>query len=224
MNTEDANDGRPTLATSVYLRLRESILRAEFDPGSKLNMRELCEKFDVSLSPMREALSRLVSEGLVTPFAQRGFAVARLTMSGLEELVRARSWICEIGLRQSILRGDAAWEDALVLAYHRMNRIPRINKDPHERSAEWSKAHLEFHRALICASGSEWITRFCDEMFEAAERYRYFARRADRVRSAVANEHEAIMLAAVERDADRAVELLNGHFNRTAELVAHVLK
>ncbi len=217
MSTDGTGEARTTRTNAIYQQLRASILRAEFAPGSKLNMRALCERFDVSLSPLREALNRLASEGLVTPLEQRGFIVPTVTQEGLEELVLARSWICEIGLRQSIARGDQAWEEQLLLAYHRMSRIPKVKEDPNERSPEWSKAHKDFHRALISASGSQWITRFCDEMFEAAERYRYVARKADRVRSAVANEHEAIMQAALDRNADLAVQLLLGHFNRTAE-------
>jgi GntR family carbon starvation induced transcriptional regulator len=212
-------ESRPTRATSTYAVLRESILRAEILPGSKLNIRELCERFDVGLSPVREALNRLSSEGFVTHSEQRGFSVADVYIQELAELTSARCWINEIGLRQSIARGDDTWEETLLLAFHRMNRVARLTDEPYARSPAWAKAHMEFHRALVCASGSAWITRFCDELFEAAERYRYAARRAERARTDVASEHQAIMNAAIERDADRAVSLMNAHFERTASLV-----
>ncbi len=220
---DSIEDERPTLASVAYLQLRDEIIRAELPPGTKLNMRVLCDRFGVSLSPMREALSRLASDGLVTQSAQRGFAVAHLTLDGLDDLIRARCWVNELGLRKSIAHGDSAWEENLVLALHRMNRIPRVVDDPLERTAAWSKAHMEFHRALVCASGSGWITRFCDELFEAAERYRYFARRANREQSIGADEHEMITSAAISRDADRAVALLNAHFQKTADRVRQVL-
>lgn len=214
---------RPTLATSAYEALREGILRAEMRPGDKLKIRALCERFGAGLSPVREALNRLSSEGFVTRSDQRGFAVAGVTVEELEQLTRARSWINEVGLRQSIARGDAAWEEGVVIAFHRMSRIPRLTADPLVRSAAWAKAHMAFHHALVCASGSAWITRFCDELFETAERYRFAARHAERAREDVASEHEAIMQATIARDADRAVGLLAGHFEQTASLVRQAL-
>jgi len=217
-------EGRPTLATSAYAALREAILRAEIPPGSKLNIRALCERFDVGLSPMREALNRLSSEQFVTHSNQRGFTVADLNVAELEELTRARCWVNEIGLRQSIAQGGAAWEEDVLLAFHRMNRIPRLTEEPHARAAPWAKAHMEFHRALVGASGSAWIGRFCSELFEVAERYRYAARRAERARTDVASEHQAIMTAAMDRDADRAVALLNAHFEQTTSLVRLTLQ
>ncbi|MEP7456374.1 GntR family transcriptional regulator [Phyllobacterium sp. SB3] len=213
-----------TLASSTYSRLREDILRAELTPGSKLNIRALCVRFNVGLSPVREALSRLSSEGLVRRVDQRGFTVADLSSAELVSLTRARCWINEIGLRRSIECGGLVWEEGLLLAFHRMQRVPRVEQDPHERSPAWASAHMHFHRALVCASGSDWITQFCDELFEAAERYRYFARRAERVRANVADEHEAIMSAAIAGDADLAVERLNAHFQHTAGLVEQALK
>ena len=212
-------ESRSTRATTTYATLRSDIIRAEITPGSKLNIRALCERFDVGLSPVREALSRLSSEGFVTHSDQRGFSVSDIDTRDLDGLTKARCWINEIGLRRSIASGDEAWEERLLLAFHRMNRVARLTDEPHARSVPWAAAHMEFHRALVGDSGSDWITRICDELFEAAERYRYAARRAERVRTDVASEHEAIMQAAIGREADRAVGLLNAHFERTAGLV-----
>jgi DNA-binding GntR family transcriptional regulator len=217
-------EARQTQATSAYAALREIIITGEIPPGSKLNIRALCERLDTGLSPIREALNRLSSEGLVTHSDQRGFTVTGLDIKELADLTRARCWINEIGLRQSIAHGGDAWEEDLLLAFHRMNRIPRLTEDPYARAPAWAKAHMIFHRALVCASGSAWITRYCDQLFEAAERYRFAARHAERPRVDVASEHEAILNAAIRRDADQAVALLNAHFDRTAGLVRQTLQ
>jgi GntR family carbon starvation induced transcriptional regulator len=219
----DTDETRSTRATSIYAALRESIIRAEIAPGTKINIREICERFGAGLSPVREALSKLSTEGFVTHSDQRGFSVASLDLGGLEQLVRARCWVNETGLRQSIARGDAAWEDGLALAFNRMNRIQRLNDEPYARTPEWAQAHMAFHRALISGSGSSWITRFCDELFEAAERYRFAARHTERARTDVASEHEGIFMAAIRGDADEAVRLLNAHLETTANLVRTAL-
>jgi DNA-binding GntR family transcriptional regulator len=217
------SDPLATLASTTYRRLRQGIIKAEFAPGSKLKIRALCDHFGVGLSPMREALSRLSSEGLVRQSDQRGFSVTDISESDLQDLINARCWLNELGLRKSIEQGDADWEERVLLAFHRLSRLPRLLKDPGERSPEWQHAHAVFHRTLISASGSSRLTGFCDQLFDGADRYRYFARLAGQERSNVEEEHEAIMRAALARDADRAVDLLNRHFMRTADLVRRVL-
>src|SRR5205085_6496812 len=67
---------KETLASHVYDRLRQDIISVAIEPGEKLHIRSLCERFEVGLSPMREALSRLSSERLVAQSDHRGFAVA----------------------------------------------------------------------------------------------------------------------------------------------------
>ena len=92
-------------------RLRQAIITVAIAPGEKLNIRSLCDRFGVGLSPMREALSRLSSEGLVTQIDHRGFAVTGLSEVDLIDLTRARSWLNELAIRNSVANGDAAWEE-----------------------------------------------------------------------------------------------------------------
>ena len=120
------------------------------------------------------------------------------------------------------------WEEGVLLACHRLARTPRTvsgsaattEASPGARNPNWEDAHRAFHAALIAGCRSKWLIGYCDQLFDAAERYRYISRGAIRQRaSANEGEHGAIMQAVIDRDADRAVELLNGHFTRTADLV-----
>jgi DNA-binding GntR family transcriptional regulator len=213
-----------TLASAVYEQLRDDIITGSQPPTHKLHIRNLCERFSVGLSPMREALSRLSSEGLIKQTDRRGFSVAPVSLPELLDLTRARCWINEIGLRESIARGDDAWEEKLVLSFYRMQRTPRVIGDSTtNRNPEWERAHREFHLSLVSGCGSDWIVGFCDRLFDASERYRHWARRAGVVRSTAEDEHRAIMEAAVKRDSAAAITLLNAHFQRTAELVERVV-
>ena len=99
---------KETLASQVYDRLRQDIISVAIEPGEKLHIRSLCARFDVGLSPMREALSRLSSEGLVAQSDHRGFAVAPMGEQDLVDLTRARCWLNELAIRKSIAHGDAA--------------------------------------------------------------------------------------------------------------------
>src|SRR5262245_50584306 len=96
---------RATLATSAYERLRTDVISAALLPGERLKIDALSRAYDVGLSPLREALNRAAQDGLVQQSDLRGFSVAPATIEDLEALTRARCWLAEILLRESIARG-----------------------------------------------------------------------------------------------------------------------
>jgi GntR family carbon starvation induced transcriptional regulator len=209
-----------TLASDITEELRRDIISGSLAPGGKIRLRQVAERFGVGMSPVREALNRLSRDRLVDQSDLRGFRVAPISEAELDELMRARCWLNETGLRQSIARGDAAWEEAVVVAFHRLSRVPdRLTPTGTAVNPEWEAAHRVFHRSLLEACGSHWIVDFCDQLFDLADIYRHVSRAA---RAAVTreptDEHRNIMEATIARDADKAVDLLNRHFMRTASL------
>ena len=213
--------GAGTLASRAYERLRRDIINAQFTPGVKLLIRPLCERYDVGLSPMREALNRLSRDGLISQNDRRGFRVAPLDEEHLAELTRTRCWLNEIALRESIVNGDSAWEEGIVVAFHRLTRIPRhlSEADKAVYNPAWEGAHRAFHSSLIAACGSRWLKGFCEQLFDAADCYRHLSRVSSLRRKLHRDEHRAIMDAVLARDAEKAVKLLCLHFTRTADLV-----
>ena len=103
---------------------------------------------------VREALNRLVLDGLVRRREQRGFLVASISGDDLAEITRTRSWLEEIALRGSIAHRSQAWEEALVLAHHRLARAPRSLSDSHfEDHPEWEP----LHRAFFSPRFDRWL-------------------------------------------------------------------
>ncbi len=224
VDLEENADRKETLASIVYDRLRQEIISVAVPPGEKLHIRSLCERFDVGLSPVREALSRLSTEGLVAQSDHRGFAVAAMNETDLVDLTRARCWLNETAIRKSIENGDAAWEESVVLSFHRLSRTPRFAPGVEtERTGAWEIAHRNFHTSLISASGSDRLTRYCEQLFDSAERYRHVGRKAG-VKGNRDKEHRELMEAVVARDAETAARVIKRHFERTADLVREVLK
>jgi GntR family carbon starvation induced transcriptional regulator len=213
-----------SLAIETYVRLRQDILDAVLAPNTKLKARDLCARYGVGLSPVREALNRLLSEALVRQNAQCGFTVASFSLSELEEIVRTRRWLDEIGLRNSIRDGDSAWEERVVMSCHRLSRTPRYPDGlDAPRNPLWYTAHRAFHLSLIDACGSEWLKSFSMTLFDAIERYRAIARKPGVERHTHQDEHRAIADAAVGRNSDVAVRLLLEHYELTAQLVREKL-
>jgi DNA-binding GntR family transcriptional regulator len=212
--------GRETLATAVYDRLRADILDATLVPGGKLRLEFVCERYGAGSSPVREALSRLSANGLVERKEQRGFYVAPVSIADLEELTKTRCWLEGVALRESIESGGEAWEEAIVLASHRLHRVPRSLGDAaYETNREWERRHQAFHDSLIAACGSRWLLEFCRQLREQAYRYRQIAAATVYPNRNERSEHEAIVNAAIDLDAERAVRLLHEHYRRTTEII-----
>jgi GntR family transcriptional regulator, carbon starvation induced regulator len=213
-------DSPYTLATSIYARLRRDILRGVFHPGERLRLDALCERYEIGATPLREALNRLSAEELVNREEQRGFRVAPVSLSDLAELTKTLCWITELAVRESIKNGDAAWEETVVLAAHRLSRVPREGEDGYASfNPEWEERHRAFHLALIAACGSRWLIDFYAMLMDRNTRYRYLAFADGSEPRDVEAEHQAIYDAVLARDTDSAVLAANIHLRKTTDSV-----
>lgn len=211
-----------TAATSTtqraYTALRDAIITGEIAPGEKLKVESLKNTLSIGTSPVREALSLLTSDQLVERRDQRGFRVAQASEEQFEEILNLRCKLEDLALRASITQGDQVWEDNLVLAHHHMARAyeqPANVLEPH---------HKNFHMALIDACNSPILLRFCDQLYSLNIRYRNFASKSDGyAKRKVAAEHQDILTAAVNRDIEKASELLTSHYRTTGNYLVGLL-
>ena len=213
-------NGISTRATSLYDQLRSDLLDGALPPGSKLAIEALAERYAASPTPLREALNRLVADGLVERREQRGFVVTGISAADLAEITQTRCWLEEIALRESIAAHSTAWEEALVLAHHRLSRTPRsLADDRFEDNPDWEPRHRAFHHALIGGCGSRWLLGFCEQLADQHHRYRRLSAPRAFATRPVKGEHEQLLEAALAGDADGAVALLKAHFRRTAQVI-----
>jgi GntR family transcriptional regulator, carbon starvation induced regulator len=212
-----------TLASSVYDQLRSDILHGALPPGHKLRSEALRAQFDIGSSPIREALNRLLAEGLVVLEAQKGFRVAPISKDELAELVKARCWIDGAAISAAIERQDTAWEERLIVALHRLSRTARIVGQGRGANALWEARHRDFHNVLVGGCGSRWMVKISEQLFDAAERYRLFA--ADQVSERnELDEHRAIVDACLDGNAATANTLLRSHYGQTFEVVTRSME
>ena len=215
-----SNGATSTRATNLYDELRGDLLAGELEPGAKLAIEGLALRYESSATPLREALNRLVADGLVERREQRGFVVSSISAGDLAEITRTRCWLEEIALRESIAARAPQWEDQLVLAHHRLARTPRSLSDKRfEDNPQWEPLHRAFHRALIAGCGSRWLLSFCDQLADQHQRYRRLSAPRAFHKRKVKSEHQLLMEAAVQGRADEAVALLTAHFERTAKII-----
>src|SRR5882757_6942019 len=99
-----------TRTERVYEVIRSELLNGVLHPGQKLKMVEFTERFGVSQSVIREALTRLTEQHLLIATPQRGFRVRDLSIEDIAELTETRIQIESLALRLAVERGDLQWE------------------------------------------------------------------------------------------------------------------
>jgi DNA-binding GntR family transcriptional regulator len=218
-----------TLAEIAYKRIREDLLAGSLGASTRLRVNELKERYGLGLSPLREALLKLTSEGFVIAEGQRGFADAPLSLGDLADITQTRQHIEAIALSESIDKGDADWEAAIMSAFHRLSRAPLPN-GPSDAQAilNWEQKHRAFHDSLIVACASPWMIGFHSQLVDHSERYRrarlFSTVPATQIARDIEMEHRAIMESVLSRDKQRACELMRDHLQRTATAAAQGLQ
>ena len=227
LGKDDAASTR-TLAHQAQELLRRDILSGNLAPGERLRTKDLQTRYGLGLSPLRESLQRLSAEGMVVNDAQRGFAVAPVSVAELRDLTLARTALESAMLPLAIQLGGADWEGDIVAAFHRLTRTPL----PHDPAAVadanlWELRHRSFHHALVAGCGSPWLLRLHGQLVDQSERYRKIRilHHLDSEAQArdVNAEHQAVMEAVLRRDATQAVALMTQHLVATSDATARLM-
>ncbi|MFB8279974.1 GntR family transcriptional regulator [Nocardia colli] len=221
--TADAStsSGKQMLSEQIYLHLRDAIMRGEYAPGAALKPQDLAKEQGVSLAVVREALVRVVGDGLADRLHNRGFAVPAFSDRRWQEIAEARRTIEPAMLRMSIERGDIEWEARVRAAHHRLARTPPFVPGEGEfYTDEWAEAHRVFHRTLLEACGNPFLLETFDRMWTASELARRWSGQRNPDRDG-AVEHRRLEETALARDADAAADTLIHHLTLTAAGLAH---
>lgn len=216
------DDGKSTIASQLVERLREAIVSGQLEAGARINLLRAREIFSVSLSPLREALARLIPDGLVTFEDNRGYRVAPVSVSDLREITRLRQEFETLALRQAIANAPPEWEGDVMRALHRLNTAERNSADP-ATLERWETLHRDFHLTLLAGCGMPLLLGFCRTLLNLNDRYRRsFLVRTSGDRN-VGMEHSEIAQGAAARDADFACARLREHIHRTgSNLASHL--
>ena len=138
----------------------------------------------------------------------------------MAELTKTRCWVESLALRESMAAATPEWEEALVLAHHRLSKVPRsLSAERFEDNPEWERLHRAFHRTVIGQCGSRPLIAFCEQLADQLYRYRRLSiSKAFRTRQ-VADEHRCILESILNGDAEAAAERLSAHYAATAKII-----
>jgi DNA-binding GntR family transcriptional regulator len=216
MSGEEAN----SFGDIAWRRIRTDIIHGRLPPGRKLGLGGLRQIYGVGIGTLREALNRLVSEGLVVAEGQRGFAVAPVSAADFREIAALRLLLECHAIERSFAAGGLDWEGQVVGAHHKLATLERrLLAGENADTTLWKRYDREFHHLLVAACGSTALLETYDAAYDSYLRYQMVA---VVFRGAVAAEqHAALLAAALARDAARACRILEAHVNGCVE---HVIR
>ncbi|WNV88908.1 GntR family transcriptional regulator [Umezawaea sp. Da 62-37] len=192
----------------AYATLREKVLSGEFAPGEVLNQATLARAIGISTTPLREALRRLKSEGLVELDAHRDARVAELTAAEAHDLLEVRRALDPLAVSLAATRRT----DADITAIHAAARDLRpLRRNP---GVEDLIAHRRFHSALYRASHNALLISALDGLWDKADRYRRLGLEVPRgkpERDRTTLEHRLLVEHLVAGDAEAAATVMRAH-------------
>ena len=202
------------LHEEVVSQVRAMLLEGEIPPGARIPERDLCEKLQISRTPLREALKVLAAEGLVVLLPNRGSRAARLTQKDVKELFE----VCEAleatagelacpRISEQQLREIAALQAEMVahfrardlLAYYRCNR--------------------QIHESIVRAADNAVLAGFYESVSTRIRRGRFITPMSPEHWALAVQEHEGILNALQRRDASGLAHILRTHLRRKREEV-----
>ncbi|HEY7694118.1 MAG TPA: GntR family transcriptional regulator [Gaiellaceae bacterium] len=195
-----------TLWQRVYDHLRAEILAGRLEPGTELAEVALAEQLGVSRGPLREAIGRLASEGLVTVRPRRGAVVSSLSTKEFLELYQVREALELMAVKLAVPRLGTDDITALQALIDEMS-----TRAERSQVAEFFEANTAFHARLVDASGNAKLADMYRQLLDQLGRYR---RRSLQLRGNLQRsvaEHAAILRAAKRGDAERAAHLMSEH-------------
>jgi len=211
-----SNGGSPggaTRASKLAETLREAILRGELAPGTRLSLDALRKRYQVSLSPLREAISRLASTGLVVTQDQRGHRVAPVSLPALLEICALRDCLEPRGLRESMRHTDLDWQSEVRAARHRVQRA--FPGDQPGLSDIQAAALDSFHVTLIANAQMPILKALSRNMHDHWLRYLHLFGGAMTQDMSIPNALSSIADEAISGDADTACARLSAEIART---------
>ena len=210
-----------SLITKIYNKLKKSLINGDLKPGEKLKIDSLKDKYNSGHTPIRQALTSLVKDGLVERIEQKGFVASNVSMKHFNEVLKTRIWIEEIAIKKSMenKKGLEEWEENLILLNHRLNKKDWTEKYDPDNPDSWEMMHKKFHISLISRSGSDFLTKFCEQLYDQNLRFRFLLikNKKNYLKRSVNKEHKDILNAVLSRDVDRAQKSLVKHYNVTGK-------
>ncbi len=205
-----SRNGNPTLVDTVVESIRERIKDGRFVPGQRLIEADLTKQFDVSRGPLREALGRLASEGLLKIEPHRGAIIRRLSRRDIEEIFAVRQSLEGLAARlaaENINAGDYRKRLEAIVDVMR-KRTNDVNPNIYMSSNE------KFHDLVLEISNNQYLNDLVTQLRTPIFRYQFHKFvNVDAQKESMAG-HEAIATAILEGNGPKAEKAMKKHIQQ----------
>ena len=209
----DIQNHKP-LREMVYEELKMQILKGSIIPGTRMMEVELAEEMGVSRTPIREAIRKLEKEGLVTIEPRRGAYASMISTEDMVEILEVRQ----------DLEGLAAYFAANRMTDEQMAELKEVSNNYNEavkrgKMEDMIKYDTRFHHIIVESGRNKILVQMIEQLQELVLRFRYIYYDNFRRAENMPDEHEAIVAAISEGNADKARAAADIHIDRLKELV-----
>lgn len=202
---------RAVAAEDVYTALREMILNFELYPGTRVTETELAELFEVSRTPVREALLRLENEGHLTIRSKQGCFIRQIDIEELSEYYRVRTALELAVVEDACTRMPTKEVEGLLEQWSPEKTPKKI------RSSAMEERDEAFHTALALGTGNTILLKYLRDINDHIRVIRRVEFHNPERVARTYKEHHGILLAILQREVDKARNLMKRHIERSEQ-------
>ncbi|UCD82561.1 MAG: GntR family transcriptional regulator [Desulfobacterales bacterium] len=202
----------------VYNKIKEKILTEELPPGQWLVEREISEKFQISRTPVRELLRRLVSDGLVSLEPSKGYYVRKLSIEEIIEIFQAREAVEGQAARLSCIKGDELFFNHIATLKRQFEQLD-ITKDSSSGIAKGT----ELHDAIINAANNSVLSEFYQKLKNLNGLIRNITKKSIDIENQSKKGHLALTQAILDKDPEKSGQSMREHLSNTCRLLMEKL-
>ncbi len=210
---------RRSLTDRVYTLVKDRILSQALEPGQKVDIDQLAAELGISRTPVKDAMNRLASEGLVTVLPRRGTFIASFDLHDLRELLDVRRALESHAARVGALQAGAQVQEMRALLQSLERDLPG-DREVHGNYDEFVDRDRRFHLLLVATASNRKLLEFCENLQLNIQVARAYYSRGNLEIEQVYREHRAILEAFERGDPDAAVRAVEQHLGRVQQSLA----
>ena len=215
---EENGLNRLNLSDQIANRLRDMIIQNELSPGDRIREREVCKELEVSRTPLREALHKLASEGLVELIPNRGAVITKPSAEEIADMLQVLGVLeAFAGERACELISDEEMAEIKALQFEMLAAFSRKDR------LKYFKLNQRIHRCIVKAARSETLLSLHALLNARLYRIRYQSNLKNETWGSALEEHDNILEALDLRDAPKLSVLLRQHLKSTWEKVSEFM-
>lgn len=202
------------MKNSIYQAIKKKITSGEIPPGAVLVEREICNKYGLSRTPIREILWYLNSDGLVRKDSSGGYVVRNISIDDIINIFQSREAIEGVAARLACAKGDNQFYSEIGELKNILEQVD-IEKNPQEGV----KYGTELHDLIIRAANNPFLSEFYKKLRTISALTRNITQRSVEIEKKSLGFHLAIIKALEQRDEEQAEYLVREHLRRTCRLL-----